>query len=63
MAFTFDSLSYAKHLRDTGVPQDQAEAHAEAARTFPARMKGFQIGHSAWRYAYRTAYFHGMNEQ
>lgn len=34
MAFTFDSLSYAKHLRDNGVPQDQAEAHAEAARMF-----------------------------
>jgi hypothetical protein len=34
MAFTFDSLSYAKRLRDNGVPQDQAEAHAEAARMF-----------------------------
>jgi hypothetical protein len=34
MAFTFDSLSYAKHLRDNGVPQDQAEAHAEAAKIF-----------------------------
>ena len=34
MAFTFDSLSYAKHLRDNGVPQDQAEAHAEAAKMF-----------------------------
>jgi hypothetical protein len=34
MAFTFDSLSYAKHLRDNGVPQNQAEAHAEAARMF-----------------------------
>jgi hypothetical protein len=34
MAFAFDSLSYAKHLRDHGVPQDQAEAHAEAARQF-----------------------------
>lgn len=34
MAFTLDSLAYAKHLRDNGVPQDQAEAHAEAARTF-----------------------------
>ena len=34
MAFTFDSLSYAKHLRDNGVPQDQAEAQAEAARMF-----------------------------
>ena len=34
MAFTFDSLAYAKHLRDYGVPLEQAEAHAEAARTF-----------------------------
>ena len=34
MAFAFDTLSYAKHLRDSGVPQDQAEAHAEAARQF-----------------------------
>jgi hypothetical protein len=34
MAFTFDSLSYAKHLRDNGVPQDQAEAHAEAVKMF-----------------------------
>src|SRR5205807_8070802 len=32
MAFTFDSLAYAKHLRDNGVPQNQAEAHAEAAK-------------------------------
>ena len=34
MAFAFDSLGYAKHLRDAGVPQDHAEAHAEAARQF-----------------------------
>ena len=34
MVFTFDSLAYAKHLREHVVPQDQAEAHAEAARTF-----------------------------
>jgi hypothetical protein len=34
MAFTFDSLSYAKHLRDNGIPQDQAEAHAEAVKMF-----------------------------
>jgi hypothetical protein len=27
-------LGYAKRLRDGGVPQDQAEAHAEAARDF-----------------------------
>jgi hypothetical protein len=34
MAFAFDTLGYAKRLRDAGVPQDQAEAHAEAARQF-----------------------------
>ena len=34
MVFTFDSLAYAKHLREHGVSQDEAEAHAEAARTF-----------------------------
>jgi hypothetical protein len=34
MAFAFDSLGYAKRLRDAGVSQDQAEAHAEAAREF-----------------------------
>jgi len=34
MAYTFDSLGYAKRLRDRGVAQDQGEAHAEAARDF-----------------------------
>jgi len=34
MAYVFDSLGYAKRLRDGGVPRDQAEAHAEAARDF-----------------------------
>ena len=34
MAFAFDTLGYAKKLRSAGVPQDQAEAHAEAAREF-----------------------------
>ncbi len=34
MAFAFDSLGYAKKLRDAGVSQDEAEAHAEAAREF-----------------------------
>src|ERR1700730_4716148 len=34
MAYTLDSLGYAKKLRDGGVPQEQAEAHAEAARDF-----------------------------
>lgn len=34
MTFTFDSLAYAKHLRDHGVAQEHVEAHAEAARTF-----------------------------
>lgn len=34
MAFAFDTLGYSKKLRDAGVPQDQADAHAEAAREF-----------------------------
>jgi len=34
MVCTFDSLGYARRLRDRGVPQEQAEAHAEAARDF-----------------------------
>jgi hypothetical protein len=34
MVYTFDSLGYAKRLRQRGVPDDQAEAHAEAARDF-----------------------------
>ncbi len=34
LAFAFDSLGYAKKLRDPGVSSDQAEAHAEAARDF-----------------------------
>src|SRR5262249_25868088 len=34
MAYSFDSLGYAKRLRDRGVPQDRAEVHAEAARDF-----------------------------
>src|SRR5262249_31626106 len=34
MAYIFDSLGYAKRLRDGGVPRDQAEVHAEAAGDF-----------------------------
>jgi len=34
MAFAFDTLSYARYLRERGVVQEQAEAHAEAARQF-----------------------------
>lgn len=34
MAFAFDSLGYAKRLREAGVSLEQAEAHAEAAREF-----------------------------
>jgi hypothetical protein len=30
----FDTLGYAKRLREKVVPPDQAEAHAEAARDF-----------------------------
>ena len=32
MAVSFDSLGYAHHLREHRVPQEQAEAHADAAR-------------------------------
>ena len=34
MAFAFDTLGFAKHLRERGVPQEAAEAHAEAVRQF-----------------------------
>jgi hypothetical protein len=34
MVYAFDTLGYAKRLRDAGVAQAQAEAHAEAARDF-----------------------------
>jgi hypothetical protein len=34
MVWAFDTLGYAKRLRDRGVIQDHAEAHAEAARDF-----------------------------
>jgi hypothetical protein len=32
--YSCDSLGCAKRLRERGLPQDQAEAHAEAARDF-----------------------------
>jgi hypothetical protein len=34
VVFAFDTLGYSKRLREGGVPQEQAEAHAEAARNF-----------------------------
>jgi hypothetical protein len=34
MAIAFDSLGYSKRLRDSGISQKQADAHAEAARDF-----------------------------
>ena len=34
MVFAFDTLSYARFLREHGVLQEHAEAHAEAARQF-----------------------------
>ena len=34
MVYAFDTLGYAKRLRDAGIPPPQAEAHAEAAREF-----------------------------
>ena len=33
-AFAFDTLSCARHLREHGIPQDQAESHADAVRQF-----------------------------
>ena len=32
MAYAFDTLSYSKTLREAGIAQDHAEAHAQAAR-------------------------------
>jgi hypothetical protein len=34
VVWAFDTLGYAKRLREGGVPNPQAEAHAEAAREF-----------------------------
>jgi hypothetical protein len=34
MSYAFDTLGYAKHLREAGISTEQAEAHAEAAREF-----------------------------
>src|SRR3954462_11384059 len=34
VAWAFDTLGYSKRLREAGIPNPQAEAHAEAAREF-----------------------------
>ena len=34
MVWAFDTLGYAKRLREAGVPNPQAEGHVEAAREF-----------------------------
>jgi hypothetical protein len=34
VVWAFDTLGYSKRLRDGGVPNPQAEAHAEATREF-----------------------------
>ena len=34
MTYAFDTLGYAKRLRDAGMEAEKAEAHAEAARDF-----------------------------
>jgi phenylalanyl-tRNA synthetase alpha subunit len=34
MAYAFDTLAFAKRLRDGGIPEREAEVHAEAAREF-----------------------------
>lgn len=37
MALAFDTLGYAKRLREAGIKSADAEAHAEAARDFIMR--------------------------
>lgn len=34
MVFAFDTLSFARYLREKGVPSEHAEAHADAVRQF-----------------------------
>jgi hypothetical protein len=34
MVFAFDTLSFARYLREKGVPTDQAETHADAVMQF-----------------------------
>ena len=34
MVYAMDTLGYAQRLRDAGIPQQQAEAHAAAARDY-----------------------------
>jgi hypothetical protein len=34
LALVFDSLGYSRMLQSSGIPREQAEAHAEAARQF-----------------------------
>jgi hypothetical protein len=34
MVFAFDTLSFARYLREKGVPSQHAEAHADAVRQF-----------------------------
>ena len=34
VVWAFDTLGYAKRLREAGIPDPQAEGHAEAAREF-----------------------------
>jgi hypothetical protein len=34
MVFAFDTLSFARYLREKGLPAEHAEAHADAVRQF-----------------------------
>jgi hypothetical protein len=38
MVFAFDTLSFARYLRDKGVPSEHAEAHADAVRQFVSEL-------------------------
>jgi hypothetical protein len=62
MAYSFDSLGYAKRLRDRGIPNDQAEAHAEAARDFIMPEIATKADLLATEHRLRTEFRAGITE-
>ena len=71
MAYAFDTLGYAKRLRDAGISQGQAEAHAEAYGALEAKHEAVQMQlqqteamlaraqHTASRHAQRVVHVTG----
>jgi hypothetical protein len=55
MAFGFDTLGYAKRLRDAGIPGPEAEAHAEAAKEFIMSEVVTKSDLTIWRRELETA--------